>query len=263
VQAIYLCGTEVEHGELARRIEADLALPVRIFDPLAGLQLSAALKSERPANSGRFAPLLGMLADELLQVPHGIDFLHPHRAPPPPSKRNTYVLAAAAAACLVLLVGGTVWMRLAALDRQIRNLAAESKRLDTKMKEVKELRNAVGEIQKWTDTDIVWLEELRQLSQRFPESKDAMLKVLRLHPHTDGGAMDLDVLVREHSTIYDLENALRDDFHNVKADNVNHDASTKTYSWSLKSAVIVKPQERKPAEAPQGATASREVSQRE
>ncbi len=35
VQAIYLCGTQEEHGDLARRIEAELGLPVRVFDPLA------------------------------------------------------------------------------------------------------------------------------------------------------------------------------------------------------------------------------------
>src|SRR5688572_19264254 len=59
VQAIYLCGTQAEHGDLAARMEADLCLPVRVFAPLKGLELSPGLKVSRPANRGCFARLLG------------------------------------------------------------------------------------------------------------------------------------------------------------------------------------------------------------
>lgn len=260
VQAIYLSGTPEEHGDLARRIEAELGMPVRVFNPLEGLQLSSALKANRPTNSGRFAPLLGMLSDELLGVPHGIDFLHPHRPPEPPSKRNTYLLAAAVACAAVLLVAIVIWQQLASLDRKIEELAKTSKGLDPVVKSAKDLEKAAGEIKQWTDNDIVWLEELRQLSERFPESKEAMLTHLRLSPHPDGGSMVLEGLVRESSTIEDLEKALRDDFHSVKGDSRQHERDNKKYSWQFKSAVTVKPQDYKGEGKAKPATAARAES---
>jgi Tfp pilus assembly PilM family ATPase len=244
VQAIYLCGTQEEHGDLAQRMQADLGLPVRVFDPLKGLELSASLKSARPANSGRFAPLLGMLADEISNVPHGIDFLHPHKAPAPPSKRNTYVLAVAAAAAVVLLGAAITWQRLAALDQRIVTLTAESKGLDEQVKEAAAVEKSVAEIRQWTDGDILWLEELKELSERFPESKEAMLTNLRLSPHAEGGVISLDGLVGEPSTIDSLEQALRDEFHSVEGKGRTQDASNKKYGWTFKSAVIVKPQDK-------------------
>jgi Tfp pilus assembly protein PilN len=251
VQAIYLCGTEAEHGDLAARIEADLSLPVRVFDPLKGLELSPGLKASRPANSGRFAPLLGMLADEIGSVPHVIDFLHPHQKPEPPSKRNTYVLAAAAVAALVLLGGLIIWQQLASLDREIARLQAQSKSLEQVKKGAEEIEKSVNEIRKWTDGDIVWLEELRQLSERFPESKEAMITHLRLMPHVDGGAMTLEGRVRESGTIEALQQALRDELHIVKGEGSNHDQDSKQkYNWQFKSAVIVKPRDKKPDPAP-------------
>lgn len=260
VQAIYLCGTQDEHGALAQRVEADLGLPVRVFDPLKGLELSSSLKSSLPTNRGRFAPLLGMLADEIGGTAQGIDFLHPRKAPEPPSKRNTYVLAAAAAAALVLLGGGITWQRLAALDRQIDQLAAQSKSMDPVVKSAGEIEKSVAEIRQWTDGDILWLEELKQLSERFPGSKDAMLTNLRLAPHLDGGAMALEGRVRESDTIDAMEHALRDKFHAVKGEGRQQDKDNSKYGWNFKSAVIIKPRDHK-APAPQAkpaATAGRE-----
>lgn len=257
VQAIYLCGTQAEHGDLAARIEAELGMPVRVFDPLNGLELSAALKAARPANSGRFAPLLGMLADEIGAVPHGIDFLHPHKAPDPPSKRNTYVLAVAAACALVVLGAAIVWQRLGALDRKVVQLTTQLKALEPVVKSAKEIEDSVSQIKQWTDGDIVWLEELRQLSERFPESKEAMLTNLRLNPHVDGGAISLEGRVRDSATIDSLETALRDDFHRVKGESRQQDRDNKKYSWQFKSAVTVKPRDHRAETKAEAATADR------
>lgn len=262
VEAIYLCGTQEEHGALAQRIETDLGLPVRIFDPLKGLELSPALKSALPANRGRYAPLLGMLADEIRGTAHGIDFLHPHKAPEAPSRRNSYVLAAAAVAAVVLLGGFIIWQRLAALDKQIAQLAAQSKQLDPVIKSAAEIEKSVAEIKNWTDGDILWLEELKQLSERFPESKEAMLTNLRLTPHVDGGAMSLEGRVRESATIDSLEQALRDNFHTVKGETRQQDKDSKKYNWHFKSVVTVKPRDHKASATteakPPAATAGRE-----
>ena len=54
----------------------------------------------RPEHAGRFAPLLGLLVDEVAESPHGIDFLHPRRRPAPPNatRRNVLIGATVAAA---------------------------------------------------------------------------------------------------------------------------------------------------------------------
>ena len=69
VEEIVLCGTGPQHAALAELIDSRLATPAEVFDPFAGLTLGEDLKRAMPERPGRFAPLLGMLLDELLHAP--------------------------------------------------------------------------------------------------------------------------------------------------------------------------------------------------
>lgn len=241
IEAIFLCGTQAEHTAVVGRIEQELGLPARLFDPMSGLKLDAGLKGKQPENIGRFAPLLGMLVDELENVPHGMDFLRPRRAPTPPSKRNTYALAGLAAVALVGAVSLFAWQRLASLDAEIVQLAAQSKSLNEEVTKARERERVVAEIKQWGVNDLVWLDELRELSQEFPDSKEAMLTHLRFGRHNDGGEMTLEGLVREASVVDQLEQRLRDERHAVEGRGRQQDKQRKEYSWQFKSAVVVKP----------------------
>jgi len=178
VESIVLCGKGEQHAALAKVLEENLGTPTSLFDPFAGLRLGRELRDALPEHSGRFAPLLGMLLAEFEQTGHAIDFLHPRHRPQPPSRRKLY--AALAAAVGVFLLGWLAWGRierlvlqanLRDLDRQIEQLKAENDR-------AKKLVATAGEIEKWTATDLPWLDVFDRLSQRFPPKKEALVTSL-------------------------------------------------------------------------------------
>ena len=241
IEAIYVCGNQSEHAAMISRLEQELNLPTRLFDPLAGLQIDAALKKNLPANIGRFAPLLGMLADEIEEVRHGMDFLPPRRKPEPPSQRNRYAVYGLAL-CAVLLLGAfLVWQRLATLDAEIAKLQADLKAYDPVIKSSQEVEKGVAEIKKWSISDITWLDEIRELSEEFPSSQEAMVTQLRLSQHAEGGLMTLDGLVKEASTLDTLQSRLRDERHSVEDKEWQQDDEVKQYGWQFKSEIVVKP----------------------
>ena len=88
VEAIVLCGQDEIHADLARSVEAELAMPVKLFDPFGGFERGPALRGLPLEHPGRFAPLLGMCQAELRQEGHAVDFLHPRRRAEAPSKRR-------------------------------------------------------------------------------------------------------------------------------------------------------------------------------
>jgi Tfp pilus assembly PilM family ATPase len=240
VEAIYLCGTEAERGELVQRMEQELSLPSRLFDPLSEVQLDTPLRGKLPENVGRFAPLLGLLADEIEEAPHSIDFLHPRRPPAPPSRRNTYALAATAAAAVVLLAAFWIWRGMWALDGEIERLSGELKQLDGVVKKAEALQGSHDEIAAWTASDLAWLDEFYELSAEFPEARDAMLTQLSFSAHPQGGMIQLEGLVREAAVVDALEQKLRDARHVVEGKGRQEDRDNKTYRYQFNSTVMVK-----------------------
>ena len=241
VEAVYLCGTPQQHAALVERMQQELDLPARLFEPFAGLQGGAAVADRLPGSSGRFAPLLGMLANAAAGTPQPIDFFHPRRPKPPENKRKKYLIASAVAASFVAIVALFIWQQLASLDEEIARQTTASKGFDPVVRSAAEIEKAVAEIRKWTSHDVVWLDELRELSAEFPPAKDAMLTQIRMGVHPDGGVMYLDGLVREGSVVDSLEKGLRDGAHRVEGQGRQLEPDAKTYSWRFSSSVVVTP----------------------
>ena len=244
VEAIYLCGTQAEHSGHVARMEQELGLPVRLFDPFAGLQIDRNLKGAMPENAGRFAALLGLLCDELQSAPHGLDFLNPHKPPAPPSRRKQYLMAGAGVAAVAAAVALFISYRLSTLEAEIKQLTAESTSLTKEVKESAELEKRVGEIRKWTASDIAWLDELRELAIELPPAQEVMLTQLRLSSRKEGGEMILEGVVKQPSAIDALEKSLRDQHHSVEGLGRHQESQIKNYGWRWKSSVVVTPQEK-------------------
>ncbi len=100
VEGVLLSGRGATEAELAKSIEAELAMPAEPSDPFGGLELGPALRGAMPERPGRFAALLGMLLIEIRGAGHTIDFLHPRRRAEAPSRRRQWIMVAAAAALL-------------------------------------------------------------------------------------------------------------------------------------------------------------------
>ena len=215
VEGVYIFGGHEEYRALCDRVRQELLLPAHGVDPLEKYEVPADFAAEHP---GRFAALLGMLADEGENRPPAMDFLHPHRAARRLGRTKTAAFAAAAALVVAILAGGYVWQNLSKVWQLNEKLAGELKELDGHVRQAAKTRHLAAAIQAWQAGDVVWLEELREFSERFPAARDAL--VLRLQMSSlpaAGGLMTLQGLVRDPSLIVRLEYALRDAYHAVQS----------------------------------------------
>jgi len=125
-------------------------------------------------------------------------------------------------AALFLLVVYDGWSQIHDVNAQIEQKREESKGLDKLVKRAQEKRQVAETIGKWTANEIVWLDELRDLSLRFPSQRDAVILRLGMAGlpstrRTDDvyGAIKIDVLVRDSSLIDRMVTDLTDEHHKV------------------------------------------------
>ncbi|MEE8451609.1 MAG: hypothetical protein V3R99_06825 [Thermoguttaceae bacterium] len=241
VESIVLCGSGEQHAALALSIENGLSTPTTLFDPFSGLNLSRELRKRLPDHPGRFAPLLGMAAAELEQTPHAIDFLHPRRRPEAVGQQKKYVMIGLAVGLLVAAYFGYRSLDRSWLLDDINKYTADSEKLDEGVDRANAAKKAAAEIEKWTATDVVWLDELRRLSKDFPAADQAMLTQLVLvRGSTKGGTMTLNGLALDATAITDVERRLREDAsRGVEGTGSSQDDAIKHYSWRFSSKLTV------------------------
>jgi Tfp pilus assembly PilM family ATPase len=244
IEAIAVCGSGEQHAAMAESIEKDLGTPTKLFDPFAGLSLSRELGERLPDQPGRFTPLLGMALAELEQTGHAIDFLHPRRRPQPPSRQPKLV---AAGAVVVLLVGSLFGYR--SLQRKwvnddIRRLTNENKQLEREVAAAKKAVEAERAVRRWTDTDVVWLDELHKLSSDFLPAKQVMVTKLRFVPAVArGGRIEVEGLADKATSITELEDGLRNESRRVVDAGSGDDQSNKFYPKRFGSSIYVEPEQ--------------------
>ena len=239
IEAVVFCGPGEPQATLATKVREATGLPTELFDPLGDLDLAEDLLRAPPARAGRYAPLLGALVAELEDVPHAIDFLHPRRAPPPPNRRRRWIAAAAVAA--VVLVGYLVYARVEHtwLAAEIERFQKDADGSEKAAAKADKIRQAVAEISKWTDSDVVWLDHLRALGEDFPSTGRAILSQLTFGPSSGGGEMHLRGLAQDPDTISQLEQQLRKRSRGVIDHGSHEDPSRRPYGWRFETSVLV------------------------
>ena len=237
VEGVYIFGGPDEHEDLVERIGEELSLPVTVLDPFETIDVPQRLVPQRP---GRFAALLGMALDEAGGGRHALDFLHPRRRPQPPNRRRLITIVAAAVTLAALLAGYFQWDTLATIDAQNSQLAGELKELGTLAKRADEQKKLVQAVRDWKAKDIIWLDELRDLSLRFPTSRDALVVRMSMAPaRAGGGVIELQGLVRDPSIVVRMERGIRDRYREVRSNRVQQRGREKTYTWLFESSMSV------------------------
>lgn len=269
VDSIWLCGAASEHVALADSIRDQLPVSLELLDPFEGLSLEGDLRRSVPDHPDRFAPLVGMLCDELDDVPHALDFLHPRRAPQPASYRDKYALAGLVVATLVLLLLGLTWFQSQRLNKEIQQLRRElstasdvSKTLgyerpvglDDLVADVQETQQVVDNIESWTGSTVGWLDELRWLSAKLPDAQDAMLTQLTLSISPGKAEMTLDGRARSIDAVTRLDTNLQDDsenyMHRLETQRKSEDESRKPYTVQFRSTLSLVPKSQESKEQP-------------
>ncbi|MGC3967661.1 MAG: hypothetical protein QM775_09900 [Pirellulales bacterium] len=247
VSAIELCEVGAAGRADAQQLAADLGVPVDVVDAWSPLPPSLEMAAGVQSEAGRFTALLGALADEAEGAAPRFDFLNPRRPPEPPNRRRQVLVGAFCATVLFAAVWSLVQWRLGAVDAEIKRVRDEAAALAPAVKAAEALEKKVKDIEAWRHANVPWLVELERLSRESPSNREAMLTVLRLTAHPQGGEMQLTGIVTEPKVVDQWEHELRDETHLVEGKGRRQDPANAKYPWRFQSNVIVKPTGSKPA----------------
>jgi hypothetical protein len=159
VQALYVADTY--HG-WAERFRPALGIPVHAFDPLG-----EAARDVPEELRGRFAGAAGLLAARGGVLP--INFAAPRqpRAEADP-KKNQILLVALAALVLVALGGFGGWWMLNAAEQDVAQLTQERDEKKATLDRGEPDRKRLEAADKWKARRVSWLDELYDMTARFP-----------------------------------------------------------------------------------------------
>ena len=210
-----------------------------LIDPLPQSVIADPASAVSSAGSGYCAGLLGAVADEAAGRPPAFDFLHPRKASKPPGRRKTYVSAGLAVAVVVLAVIGLNWLQTSRLEADIRKVKQEMAALEGDLKKAEKIVSDAGRVDAWLKSEVVWLEELDWLSQRFPEAKDAMLTNFSATGNNQRREMRLGGFARDVETVSKLDIGLLDSTHKIAVASKDENTSKSGYKIKFSSSVQI------------------------
>jgi len=239
VESIVLCGRDGVHSELSARIQAELGLKTELFDPFGAVRVGPALSGALPEHAGRYAPLLGMLTAELQQGRHAIDYLHPRRKAEPPSRRRQWILAASILG--VLALAWFVWGKIehAMLAREVNAIAAENRRLDAKLDGKKKVLDNFKPVKDWVDGEVVWLDQLYDLTRLFPPAEEAVLGEWTCVVRPDR-KMQLKGTARNDQVVTKMEERIRAAEGKIDTPSGKDNPSARPYPWEFETKLLLK-----------------------
>ncbi len=174
IRAVYVAGGR-EHAVLRERLQDLIEVPVHSFDPFAGV--------ERPnlplGGRGAFTGAVGLLHARADRQELPINFVRPKqpKAQSDPNKRRL-VLAVFVAGILLLAGIGFCYAQLAILDRNLADEAYANSNLDRRLLELDEDAKRLKALGDWVDGGVNCLDELYDLTDRFPEPNTVRLTQL-------------------------------------------------------------------------------------
>lgn len=261
VASVYVVGRAPDQEETARLIGEELSLPVHVIDPFARLGIPEA---SAPSDCNRFAGLVAMILEEAAGGAPAIDFLHPRRTARRTGRQRPLTVVAAGILVLALTGGYYAWDTLSAVDAENQALSRQLKELNALMKRAGDHSKLAAAVRDWEAGDVNWLDELRDLSIRFPTGRDMI--VLRTSMTSDqrggGGDIELQGVVREPSVVLHMESNVRDKFHEVRSRRVQERIRDKSYAWHFESSMSVAKRDKSqytshlPQASPEGSSAA-------
>lgn len=180
VHAVYVAGGD-EHAPFRARLQDLLGIPVHAMDPFAGVQ-----RPEIPASDrGGFVSAVGLLSARAERAELPINFAQPKKPKPPRDANKTRLVAAGVAAAAVL-VGTVVYCGgvLAEKQRQLDLASLRETNVKRQLSLLEEDANRIALLDEWNQAGIVWLDELYDLTARFPDTETIRLTSLTGDPKT-------------------------------------------------------------------------------
>ena len=242
INSVTIFGQADDHQSLIEEFRDQLDLPIHTFD---AFQAAGASSDVVPDDSGRFASLLGMLTDEASGRRHTIDFLNPRKPAEPRDLKRTILVAAGAVLAAAIVSGWWINSALSEADDENAALASRLDELNDLVKRVEKKQKVIDAVAEWKTSNVTWLDELRDLSLRFPGRNEVMLSRLTIAPSQGGGGtVKFQGVVRDPSTVTNFEQNLRDEFHELRTPRVEERPQNKSHPWHFETSMRILPREK-------------------
>ncbi len=258
VEEVIIFGDGLHHSAIKQFLEKELSMPVKLADPFDYVEWAEGSRARKPEFPGTFAPLLGMLLLEASEAAQSIDFLHPRKKPAPPNQNRVLIIAAAAVAAVVLLGLSSMWWQLWSLDARIRTLQTTRANQEKLAKQGAKPRDDVARLDRFSQADVTWLDELRFISEKFPGPGAALVEDLTAtsDAKAGGGKLVVSGFVDQDGRIREMESKVRDAGHSISSTGTDFDVEAPgSLKWRFKETVTVRPADEVPAAAPAKAAA--------
>jgi Tfp pilus assembly PilM family ATPase len=171
VSGVYLAGTS-DQSELRERLQDVLGIPVSTFDPFA--------RVERPdlptVGRGSFAGAVGLLhaRAERKDLPINFIKIKQPQAKQDPLRVRLLLGGALAALLLVGAVIASAWKQ-SELEAEVDRLTARKTIVDAQLARLESDEKRLKALNEWADGDIVWLDELYDLTDIFTNNTNLRL----------------------------------------------------------------------------------------
>jgi Tfp pilus assembly PilM family ATPase len=177
-KALYVAGGE--HGSLRQRLEQVLDVPVHTLDPLGQEERGVVAAG---TGHGGFAGVVGLVHLWAARQELPVNLIRPKEPRAETNPRKRLLVAAAAAAAVVVMA--TLFLALSTLAHkraEIRKLSAQRQELEEHLKLLAPDERDIKGIREWQQATVSWLDELYDLTARFPYLQNLRITHLTAGP---------------------------------------------------------------------------------
>ncbi len=243
LERVVLWGRAAVHSQDVEMLVEATDSKVEVLDPFSLVDVDRNTKGNMPEHVGRLAPLVGLLVADETGADRLLDFLNPRKRVEVVENPYRKYLIAAVPVAVAALVAFFIYRQLGALDGRIEGLkmANNDKQKGVKAADVSIARTEL--VDKYLDGDVNWLNEIRRLASKVPESDKLIVRSVSAvsDSRNGGGTMTIEGAVTKPAIIEEFEGAIRDDFRTVQGDGASELRTSDQYRWSFTETIKIDP----------------------
>ncbi|MDR3199438.1 MAG: hypothetical protein LBU34_16335 [Planctomycetaceae bacterium] len=209
IKKIILFGGEEDWGLLVQ-VLTEQNLEVSVVNPF---RVSGVHTAAIPDQPECFAPHLGLLFEQQTLPKNSIDFLHPKEAPKPANYFRSVFLAVVLLG--VCCFGFYYWNRevVRNMEEELVRVKEEHQKVAAQLQQVQPGFNVLQQTRNWEAQNVVWLDELRELSLVLPNEQDLVVSQMSFSVLESNvrfsGMIQMNGMVRDPSVLLKLQTDLQ------------------------------------------------------
>jgi Tfp pilus assembly protein PilN len=237
---LYLFADPDDLENFQRYFGTDPGFEIRLKNPLAFFELAGGTAVERVHE---YSSLLGSLIQA--DGEKSIDLKAPKCRKKGSSVFGRLVVYGLALSLAAALLGYFARSSVSEARQKNQALRQEIKKVENNITDLKKRTAVVDYIQRWENDDVNWLEELRSLSLKFPGRDKTQVRSMNMSIGSNRrGVVSMNIRASNEGDISNLEQAIRDEYHQVRTNALSQAASEGNYGWQFAAVVSITPRSR-------------------